>query len=80
MCGKKPERVCQDTVHSHMGNGHAVLITILLCRADIRKFQMIVEQFPKDLEGSRRNKRELNNVKAEQVINLFYITFVILLH
>ena len=41
----KPERVCQDTVNADMGNGHAVLVTVLLCGTHIRKLQAVTRKF-----------------------------------
>ena len=43
---RKSERVCEDAINPNAGNSHAVLITVLLCRAHIRKLQAVAGQFP----------------------------------
>ena len=38
---RKAERVCQDAVNADTGNGHAVLVTILLRSTHIRELEAV---------------------------------------
>ena len=40
-CGRKAKGVCEDAVDPDTGNGHAVLITVFLSSAHVRKFQAV---------------------------------------
>lgn len=75
-CGRKFERVCQDTADPDTENGHAVLVTVFLCRAHIRKFEPVAGQFTQSPDVRGRDKRSLDNVEAEEVGNPFHITLV----
>ena len=53
---EKSEVVCQDTVNVDTGNGHTVLVTVLLCGTHIRKFQMVTRKFAQCPDISRWDK------------------------
>ncbi len=75
-CGRKAKGICKDTVDTDAGNGHAVLVTVLLSSVHIRKFQPVTGEFTQSPDISRRDKRGFDDIKTEQVSDPFCVTFV----
>ena len=66
----------EDTADPDAENGHAVLITVLLCRAHIRKLQAAAGQLMQSPDVCGRDKRIFVNVEAERAGGPFCIMLV----
>jgi hypothetical protein len=75
--GSRPaERIRKDAVKPDSGNGHGVLVTVLLGRAHTRELEAVSGKPAEGADVGGRDEGSLDNVKAEQISYPFRIAFV----
>ncbi len=70
------ERVGKDTIETDPGNGHGVLVAVLLGRAHVRELKTVSGKLAERADVSWKDEGSFDIVKAEQISYPFRIAFV----